>query len=226
MVNAMPPLIALVGSDGSGKSTVGEHLVEWMRTRRPAELCHLGKQSDNMARLVAGLPFVGKRAVGSIQANLKDAEGGKAAGFFTSIGIYAFTVRRLHRFRRMLKLRQDGYAILADRFPQDSIRSGIDGPGFGRVNAEHGLAHVLDQRERRDFAWMLSHPPDLVIKLKVDLATAIARKPDHVPARLEAKIAEIARVDFHAPTVVIDANRPLDEVLAAAKAAIEPLLAR
>ena len=35
------------------------------------------------------------------------------------------------------------------------------------------------------------------------------------PRGLEAKIAEIARVDFHAPTVVIDANRPLDEVLAA-----------
>ena len=85
---------------------------------------------------------------------------------------------------------------------------------------------MLDARERRDFAWMLGHRPDLVIRLEVDVATAIARKPDHDPARLAEKIADIAAIDYRAPTVVIDATRPLERVLADARAAIEPLLDR
>ncbi|MFT8563426.1 MAG: hypothetical protein ABF742_01810, partial [Acetobacter orientalis] len=36
------PVIALVGSDGSGKTTVGEALLAWMREQTPTQFCHLG----------------------------------------------------------------------------------------------------------------------------------------------------------------------------------------
>lgn len=220
----MAPLIAIVGSDGAGKSTVGEALIAWMRSQRPAELCHLGKQSGNLGRLLADLPLVGKRMGRSIEQNVQKAESAKGPGFFASLVIYAFTIRRMRRFRRMLALRERGIAILADRFPQLSLPSGIDGPGFGRVRCDRGIARILAAREWRQFEWMTSHRPDLVIKLRVDVATAIARKPDHVPERLAAKIDEIARIDFHAPTVEIDANQPVEVVIAEAKSAIAPLL--
>jgi len=56
------PLIAIVGSDGSGKSTVGLALLAWMQTQRPTAFCHLGKQTGNIGRAIARLPFVGASA--------------------------------------------------------------------------------------------------------------------------------------------------------------------
>lgn len=220
----MAPLIAIVGSDGAGKSTVGEALIAWMASQRPAALCHLGKQSGNLGRLLARLPLVGDKMEKSIEDNVKKAESSRGPGFFASLVIYAFTIRRVRRFKRMMRLRESGVAILADRFPQTSLPSGIDGPGFGRVRCDRGIARFLAARELRQFAWMVSHRPDLVIKLHVDVATAIARKPDHSAERLAAKIAEIPLLDFGAPTVNIDATRPIDEVIAQAKAAIAGLL--
>jgi len=63
-----------------------------------------------------------------------------------------------------------------------------------------------------------------VIRLKVDLATAIARKPDHRATSLETKINDLARLDFGgAPIVDIDATEPLDRVLDQARRAIAGL---
>ena len=43
------PIIAVVGSDGSGKSTVSEELLKLMSSYRPTALCHLGKQTGKSA---------------------------------------------------------------------------------------------------------------------------------------------------------------------------------
>lgn len=223
----MGPLIAIVGSDGAGKSTVGEALIAWLKEQGPAELCHLGKQSGNLGRWVAGLPLIGRLMGKSIDKNLSKAESTKGPGFLTSIVIYAFTVRRVYRFRKMLRLRERGVTILADRFPQISMPAAIDGPGFGKVGHNRGIAKYLAKREWRQFEWMTSHCPDLVVRLIVDLETAIARKPDHAPERLAPKIAEIPQLTFGGARIVdIDATQPIDQVIAAAKAAIAPVLKR
>ena len=55
----LAPLIAVIGCDGSGKSTVGEEILAWVRRYGPAEAAHLGKQSGNIGRAIARLPLVG-----------------------------------------------------------------------------------------------------------------------------------------------------------------------
>jgi len=220
------PLIAIVGSDGSGKSTVGEALVAWMAQSRPAALCHLGKQSGNLGRAIGRLPVVGSGVERSIDRKVGQVNGRqRPASPLASLVIYSFALRRLARFRRMLALRRKGVAILADRFPQTAVPAGLDGPGFARVRADRGLARWLAGLERRQFSWMTGFRPDLVLRLNVDVATAVARKPDHKPEALANKIAEIHRLSFNGARIVdLDANRPLEEVLAAAKAAVATML--
>lgn len=219
------PLIALIGSDGSGKSTIGDALLAWMRASRPTSLCHLGKQSGNLGRAIGRLPLVGGGMGRSIEHRVRLAHGAKPASLVASLVIYAFALRRVARFRRMLALRRRGTAILADRFPQTAVPPALDGPGFARVRADRGLALRFAEWEARQFRWMVSHRPDLVLRLNVDVATAIARKPDHDPKSLALKIADMHRLSFNgAPIIDLDANRPLDEVLTAAKAAVAPFL--
>lgn len=221
------PLIAIVGSDGSGKSTVGEALLAWLREQGPAELCHLGKQSGNLGRAIARWPLFGRRLERTIDDKVKQAGSDRGPSLAATVTIFLFSLRRLRRFRRMEGLRRRGVTILADRFPQLAVPSAIDGPGFGKVRSDRGLAKRLAAREWEQFRWMTAHRPDLVIRLNVDVATAMARKPDHKPAALASKIADIPHLSFDgAPIADIDATRPLDEVIAEAKAAIGAVLAR
>ena len=221
----MGPVIAIVGTDGSGKSTVGEILIAWLKEKGPAELCHLGKQSANLARNIGRLPLLGRRMEHKLNERVKKAEASRGPSFIESLGVFVFAVRRYRRFKRMLKLRDKGITILTDRFPQIAVPSGLDGPGFARFRTETGLAKKLAAIEWRQFEWMTSHRPDLVVRLNVDLPTALARKPDHDPERLAEKIAGIPKLSFRgAPIADIDATRPLDEVIAEAKAAISKVL--
>jgi thymidylate kinase len=223
----LAPLIAIVGSDGSGKSTVGQALLEWMRETRSAELCHLGKQSGNMGRALARMPLVGRRVDRAIEEKVKEAGSNKGPSLLATLTIYAFSLRRVRRFRRMLAVRRSGVAVLADRFPQLAVPDGLDGPGFGKVPHGRGLARRLAAREWRAFEWMTNHRPDLVIRLHVDVETAVARKPDHRPAGLAKKIEKIEKLTFNgAPIAEVDATRPLDQVLDEAKRAVSEVLAR
>lgn len=220
------PLIAIVGSDGSGKSTVSEALLAWMRERGPTELHHLGKQTGNIGRAIGRWPLVGRRLDRAIGKKAGGARAPGGPGTFTALVIYAFSMRRVRRFRRMLADRRRGIAILADRFPQTAVPGPMDGLGLAAATGG-GLRRLLARRERGHYDWMERHRPDLVIRLNVDLATALARKPDHRPSSLRTKIADVPRLTFAgAPIVDIDATLPLDEVIARAKAAIAAILDR
>lgn len=219
-----PPLIAVVGCDGSGKSTLTQALQASVEQRRPTVICHLGKQSGNVGRALARMPLLGTRIDKSIHTRSQAAQGSKNPGLLAALVIYAFALRRARRFRRMIRLRRAGNAIIADRFPQLEVPGSMDGLGLSAAPAA-GLVGLLATAERRLFETMAAQAPDLVLRLNVSLDVAAARKPDHRLASLARKVADVPRLRFGgAPIVDLDANLPLEQVLARAQAAIETLL--
>ncbi|MEN2787220.1 nucleoside triphosphate hydrolase [Sphingomonas qilianensis] len=219
----MAPLIAIVGSDGSGKSTVGTALLAWMNERQATELHHLGKQTGNIGRAIARWPLIGGKLDKAIVKKSGGAKKGGGPTAFTAIIIYAFSMRRVRRFRKMLAARQRGIAILADRFPQTAVPGPMDGLGLAKAGA--GLPGRLARRERAQYEWMEQYRPDLVLRLNVDLPTALARKPDHRPSSLATKIADVPRLTFNGARIVdLDSTQPLDLVIEQAKAAISETL--
>ncbi len=219
-----PLLIAVVGCDGSGKSTLTEALQQWLEARQPTVTCHLGKQSGNLGRMLARTPLMGRRIDRSIETRSRQAHKSANPGLLAALVIYAFALRRARRFRRMLKLRGEGYIIIADRFPQVELPSAIDGPGLGTAR-RRGLVGVLAAAEQRLFRHMVAHAPDLVLRLNVPLNLAAARKPDHRIETLARKIEEMPRLRFGAaPIVELDSREPLDRVVARAQVAVQTLL--
>ena len=222
----LPPLIAVIGCDGSGKSTVTEALRAWLSERGPVQICHLGKQSGNIGRQIARLPLMGGRLDKSIQTKARNAQADGGPGVLPAIVIYAFSMRRVRRFRRMMRLRQAGHAIIADRFPQLARPGPMDGLGLKHASRS-GLVGLLAKAELRSFQAMVATTPDLVLRLNVSLDVAVSRKSDHRVTSLARKIADVPHLTFaDAPIVELDAERPLEHVLDQAKAAIDDRLSQ
>jgi thymidylate kinase len=223
-VSSLPPMIAVVGCDGSGKSTLTELLGLWLAEFRPTTVCHLGKQSGNIGRALARIPLLGPKLEHSIYKKAKKAQTEKGPSLLTAVGIYAFTIRRVRRFHRMMRLRKAGNTIIADRFPQVEVPGPMDGPGLGHAQP-NGVIGWLARRERRKLEGLAACLPDLVIRLNVSLKVAQARKPDHRPSSLARKIEDLSRLTFQgAPILELNADAPLETVVAEAKAAIVKLL--
>lgn len=224
----LAPLIAIIGCDGSGKSTVSEEMLTWARRYGPAEAAHLGKQAGNIGRAIAQWPLIGNQ-LGKLIAHKADKTRAqhhkKAPGFLTAMVICAFSLRRLRRFRRMMAQRRQGVIVIADRYPQLDVQGAYDGPGLSINVPGSVFVRWLARRERTMYEWMTHYRPDLVIRLNVDLDTACARKPDHRREVLRHKVAATPLLKFNgAPIIEVDANRSLPEVLADARAAVGRVL--
>lgn len=224
MHSKLPPLIAVIGSDGSGKSTVCEHLITHVKKYGPATRVHLGKQAGNVGRAAVKIPFIGNYLDKTIERNKVKIVKSRI-GPLPALVIIFFVLRRLLRFRRMLAFRRRGLMVLADRFPQVQIPGAYDGTVFPADASGSRFVTWLAGRERAAFQWMANHKPDLVIKLNVDLDVACARKPDHRQESLAGKIAVTPLLTFQGAQIVdIDANTPLDEVFGAAEEAVSKFL--
>ncbi len=222
------PLIAVVGCDGSGKSTVSEAVLSWARTFGRAEPVHLGKQSGNIGRVMAQWPLIGARVDRTIEKQSVKARGARGEanpGFFPALVVYAFVIRRRRRFQRMLALWRQGVIIVADRFPQLDVPGAYDGPLMSVTAPGNRIVRWLARRERAQFAKMTRYKPDLVIRLNVDLDTACARKPDHKRDALRRKIEATPLFTFGGADIVeIDSRQPLADVVRAAEDATTRLL--
>ena len=126
----------------------------------------------------------------------------------------------------MLRLRQQGYTVLTDRYPQVEFPGIYDGPGLAAAKAGSRAVAFLVERERRLYAWMARFRPDLVVRLNVDAATALARKPEHKPDLIRRKVEITPKLRLAgAPILDLDATQPYAKVHATALNAVRRTLA-
>ena len=225
----LPPMIAIVGCDGSGKSTVNAQALAWVKKYSPAESAHLGKQGGNVGRALNNIPLIGKwieKVQKTKGAKVHEAQKlKKTPEFLPSFVMYLFAIRRLRRYKRMLALRQKGMVMITDRYPQLEFPQAIDGPGLDVDATGSKLVCWMAKKEHKAFEWMTSYVPDVVIRLNVDIDTACARKPDHTRKSLIKKISIMPQLKFNgAPIVEIDTLQPLDDVVKNVQSAISKTL--
>ena len=214
--------IALVGADGAGKTTVARRLVE-TEAKIPCRYLYMGQsvRSSNAplptSRLVrwhkdrserSHRPGPSEPIRSSGRRSLRPRTLRRLAGLVNRLSEVSWR----HLLAASYRLR--GFAVVCDRhylFEAATYRSPNEQPGGTRLaRAEY---------------WMMRHlfpKPDLVICLDASADVLHERKGEASPRRLEKRREAILEQGSRLPDfVVVDAARPLDQVLEDVRREIE-----
>ncbi|HMI18792.1 MAG TPA: hypothetical protein VK533_04540 [Sphingomonas sp.] len=222
-------VVAVVGCDGSGKTTLAADLVAALRDHGAVERRYMGLISGEMGDKIKLLPFIGVRLERHLAAKARRAQDmqKKLPGTFTAIVMYLLSVWRVAKVRRLIRLSKSGMVVIAERYPQSEIPGfHFDGPGLTTDRTSNWLVRKLALREQKLYDWMAEQRPALVIRLNVDADTAFARKPDHPLAELREKTETMPRIKYHGAAVhEIDSRLPYPQMLEAALQAATAVVA-
>ena len=223
----LAPLIAIIGSDGAGKTTLAASLCAALHGEGAA-YAYLGLGSGTLALKIQAWPVIGPVLARRLTAKAKQArtKGERIPGTLTALVIYVFSRKRVRRFRQMLALRTLAGLVICDRYPQLDVAGFYDGPGLSAARPANRFTAWLAQREIRLYQRMVSYRPTLVIRLNIDADTAFARKPDHNLALLRQKVQATPLLRFNGARIVdVDARQPMDAVQAQCMQLVRQLMA-
>jgi thymidylate kinase len=232
-------MIAIVGGDGAGKSTVVDALSGWLSRDFVTASVHLGKPSWSWTTAtVRGILKVGQLLglyppESTIRETLKQKS-------LMSTG-YPWLLREVCRARdrhlryvRARRLAADGGLVISDRFPLPQIRI-MDGP-----QAQRFLGHAGEAPQKDSFLgpdpddplpralvkleesyYQRIAAPEVLIVLRVNPEIAVERRIGEDPTAVRERSTEIWNLDWrHTNAHVIDASKSKAEVLAAVKALV------
>lgn len=223
----LAPLIAVVGSDGSGKSTLSADLLAHIRQSRAAESGYLGLGSGEQGRRIGRWPIIGPplhRFLDGIADRLREPSE-PIPGYLAARYALNKSRKRRARFDELLAQRRAGKVIVTDRYPQVEVPGLHDGPILAGIATSRRIA-AMQAAERALYEEMAAYRPTLVVRLHVDVDTVMARKPDHDRALITRKVETVPLLLFNgAPIVDIDATTPYVKELALATAAVDRALA-
>jgi thymidylate kinase len=218
-------IVALLGSDGSGKSTVSNELVRWLQPAVRVERIYFGS-GQGPSSLLRWPLLLAHRIASRRTAPARGDEGttttaARRRGLRALLRpLWALLLAREKRarLRSAWRARARGAVVVCDRYPQNEIMGFNDGPLLdGWLAHRSRWRRALARWERQPYAWAQRRPPDLVIKLRVTAAVALARKPDMTPDEVRRRIAAVDSLQLGAPgaVFVVDADAPLADVVAA-----------
>lgn len=225
-------LIAIVGGDGAGKSTVVRDLSEWLAGELSVATVHLGKPrwsplSVVLKRLMRVASSVGRSPSPSPSA-LRTSLSGPNVGSMSlralaRLSWVVLTARdRYHAYRGARRRATNGAIVLCDRYPLREIElmDGAVTAHLADAARRNRLVAYLADRERRYYDRITR--PDVLIVLRVDPDVAVGRRPGvDDESILRPRSEEVWRMDWRdVPAVVIDAGRPKADVLAEVRSVV------
>ncbi|WP_439127145.1 hypothetical protein [Rosenbergiella epipactidis] len=223
----IPNMVAIVGCDGSGKSTITADLIKAMQKIRPTERRYLGLISGEDGDKIKKLPIIGvwlERRLAKKSEKTQSMRS-EAPPLWAAFIMYALSCWRSSNFHKARALAESGVLVIADRYPQAEI-SGFhyDGPGLGVERVKGWLLKEMAKREVVIYEKLANYQPQLIIRLDIDVETAFARKPDHSYQELSDKIGVMRQLNYNGANIVdLDSRKPYEEVLASVVAAVKAI---
>jgi thymidylate kinase len=221
-------LIAVVGGDGAGKSSVVDGLCSWLGQHFATATVHLGKPPRSMISIMYKCVIVAVRNVFSGFQNaarpppsLGVDQSAASPGTPRLIWHVLWARDRLRAYRRAHRHVSRGVLVVTDRFPLRQIKM-MDGPITDLATEATEGRPVLARLARWEHAYYKHFEyPDVLVVLRIDPDVAVARRRDEEEDFVRTRCTEVWRADWSGtPAVVVDAGRSKSEVLSEVKACV------
>lgn len=224
-------VIALLGSDGSGKSTLVRETTAWLGVKLDVVPIYFGSGDGpgSLLRLPLQLARRGLDALTGHAAKSGGDRSGAAAGPTPRSALRAaamlpwaltLSLEKRGKLRRMTQARNRGMIVVCDRYAQADFPGFNDGPLLHHLaGSRWRLARALAAWEARPYADAGTAPPDLVLKLLAAPEVALSRRPEMSIEEIRRRLQAVERLRFAAPARVaeIRSDAPLEQVLLEAR---------
>ena len=223
-------VIAVIGVDGSGKSTIVATVREWLGQEMDVIPIYFGTGAGRPSLILWPLklmvplitPLLKTKPKGSSHGKISDRPPGRLYSTLLSIWATAAAIEKRIKLSSAHRGARRGLIVVTDRYPQNEIAGFNEGPLMPRLT---GVPRWLQRFESRAYSLAQRLPPDLVIKLIVPPEVCARREPDMDRAVIMQRIAAIPRLTFSGARVVsIDAQQPLAEVIRAVRKEVWQIL--
>lgn len=223
-------VIAFIGGDGSGKSTVSKEITKWLNRKGDCERVYMGEGDGkkNLFSMITKGVYrkLKKRKSGkneSVDVSKKDNQKLSFKKYIVQY-IHALTIYTIVKDNRKKIIRMHrkkllgGFTVL-DRFPQTQIKYRNDGPKLERYAdmLNSGFIRKLAAKEMKLLEVADQLQPDVVFRLNVSAEAAQKRKPDEIVNVdvLRGKLDEVKQLNYSKSVMVdIDTEQPYeDEIL-------------
>jgi thymidylate kinase len=214
-------VVAVIGADGSGKSTVTADLRRWFAPKFDTLPVYFGSGDGPSSMLRAPLRALRRVALGPKQDLHRKTEvtarHRRVAGLARVVWALALAREKDRKLHRAGIARTRGLLVITDRYPQNQMVGTNDGPLLSSWRASpNPLLRRLGRLESRPYERAARQPPDLVLRLNVDVDNARLRRPEHDRSFLARRIDLVSRLSFpnsRLGVVELDATEPYDDVL-------------
>ncbi len=223
-------VVALLGVDGSGKTTVSAATRAWFATDIDVLPMYFGTGDGRPSLVLWPLKMVlplaarllRRKPQGSSHGTVSDAPPGLGYSVLLMVWATVLAIEKRAKLHATHRGAARGLVVLADRYPQDGVPDYNDGPLLPRLSWAPG---ILRRFEARAYALTRRLPPHLVIKLEALPDLLAAREPTMDRAVIGRRVEALSRLSFPGSRVVrVDASLPLADVVRAVKREVWAML--
>jgi hypothetical protein len=218
-------LVAVIGADGSGKSTLTRDLREWFAPKFDTLGVYFGSGDGPASWSRLPLKIARDRLGGAKDERARrnqqaDTDAARTPSPAKVLWAVSLAHEKRRKLERVMLARTRGMLVITDRYPQVQFPGSNDGPLLGAWNDSPARSkRAIARWEARPYELADRCPPDLILRLNVDTGTASGRRPGHGKEFLARRIDIVSRLTFHDSrfgVIELDSSEPFDKVFWAA----------